>query len=214
MKGRVMPFGLEAIDDHLQEYFAGSEMFVLHDESKGSDPVSIHVVMPTDTRPYFVLVTSGMSNRAMAVQQGYEECARAECFLCLPAEWPLSMINRGWREPEFAWPFYLLQECARFPFERETWLGYGHSVPIPHALDPGGRFSGVSVLQPLLLPEDFIAVEAGDDQVIWLLPVFPCTPAEMTFKRNHGYAALSHRFSETQVSELLDPLRPSVAATQ
>ena len=124
------------------------------------------------------------------------------------------MINRGWREAEFAWPFFLLQECARFPFEQDTWLGYGHSVPIPHALDTAGRFSGVSVLQPLLMPEDFIAIEAGDDEVIWLLPVFPCTPEEMLLKRARGYSALSERFTAVGVTELLDPRRPSVASTQ
>ena len=97
----------------------------------------------------------------MNVPAEFAGSARAECFLCLPGDWPLSMINRGWREPEFAWPIFLLQEIARFPFEHETWLGYGHSVPIPHALDPAGRFSGVSLLQPLLMQEDFIAIEAG-----------------------------------------------------
>ena len=209
-----MPFGLEAIDDHLQAYFAGSEMFVLHEESKLPNPISLHVVMPSEARPYFVIVTSGMSNRPMNVPPGMDESARAECFLCLPGDWPLSMINRGWREAEFAWPFFLLQECARFPFEHDTWLGYGHSFPIPHALDLAGRFSGVSMLQPLLMQEDFIAIEAGDDQVIWLLPVFPCTPDEMAFKRLHGFGPLSERFAAMGVTELLDPLRPGVASTQ
>lgn len=211
-----MPFGLEAVDDHLQAFFPGADQFVLHEESRLPNPVSLHVVMPSDARPYFVLVTSGMSTRPMTAPPGAS--ARAECYLCLPPHWPLSMINRGWREPAFAWPFFLLQECARFPFEHETWLGYGHSVPIPHALDPGGRFSGVTVLEPLLMPQDFIAIETGEpgepDEVIWLLPILPCTPAEMTFKRAQGFAALSARFAATGVSELLDPLRPSVATTQ
>ncbi|RXH57726.1 Ankyrin repeats containing protein [Granulicella sibirica] len=187
---------------------------MLHEESKLPNPVSLHVVMPSEARPYFIIVTSGMSNRPMNVPAGMDESARAECFLCLPADWPLSMINRGWREAEFAWPFFLLQECARFPFEHDTWLGYGHSVPIPHALDLAGRFTGVSMLQPLLMPEDFIAIEAGDDEVIWLLPVFPCTPEEMILKRLRGYAALSEKFVSMGVTELLDPLRPSVASTQ
>ncbi len=211
-----MPFGLEAVDDHLQASFAGAEMFVLQEGSRVGRPVNLHVVMPTDERPYFVVVTSGMSERAMKVPEGMEGSARAECFLCLPPDWPLSMINRGWREPEFAWPFFLLQECARFPFEQDTWLGYGHSVPMPHALDPAGRFSGVAVLEPLLMPEDFIAVETNEpeDEVIWLLPVFPCTPDEMSFKRVHGYGILSARFKAMGVTELLEPLRPSVALTQ
>ena len=210
-----MAFGLEAIDDHLQAYFPDAEQFILQErQTKGPGHIDVHVVMPTDRRPYFVLVTSGMSSRAMKVPDGFHESARAECFLCLPGDWPLSMINQGWREPAFAWPIFLLQEIARFPFEHETWLGYGHSVPIPHALDAAGKFSGVSLLQPLLMQEDFIAIEAGDDEVIWLLPVLPCTPAEMEFKRAQGYAALSARFSAAGVNELLDPARPGVAPMQ
>ena len=213
-----MPFGLEAIDDHLQAYFPDAEQFILQEQKlKGPGHVDVHVVMPTDARPYFILVTSGMSNRAMNVPAGYEESARAECFLCLPGDWPLSMINRGWREPEFAWPIFLLQEMARFPFEQETWLGYGHSAPVGRALDAQGRFSGVSLLEPLLMREDFIAVETNEgpgDDVIWLLPVFPCTAAEMEMKRARGYAALSERFKACGVTELLDPARPSVAFTQ
>ena len=210
-----MPFGLEAIDDHLQAYFPDAEQFILQERQiKGTGHIDVHVVMPTERRSYFVLVTSGMSNQAMHVPDGFGESARAECFLCLPGDWPLSMINQGWREPEFALPIFLLQEIARFPSEHETWLGYGHSVPLPHPLDAAGRFSGVSLLEPLLMPQDFIAAETADDDVIWLLPVIPCTLAEMEFKRARGYAALSERFQAAGVSELLDPARPSVAPMQ
>ena len=210
-----MAFGLEAVDNHLQAYFPGDEQFILQERNiKGPGHIDVHVVMPTDRRPYFVLVTSGMSNRMMNVPAEFTQAARAECFLCLPGDWPLSMINQGWREPEFAWPIFLLQEIARFPFDHETWLGYGHPVPIPHALDAAGKFSGVSLLEPLLMPEDFIAIEAGDDEVIWLLPVLPCTPAEMELKRARGHAVLSERFRTASVSELLDPARPSVAPMQ
>lgn len=113
--------------------------------------VDIHVVRPNPLKPYFTLLTSGMSDIDMAVPPEYKELALAEVCLCLPCDWLLSMDGSDWRKPEYSRPIRLLQETARYPHQQGTWLFWGHTLgdtddPLPFGV--ATDFTGVVILQP------------------------------------------------------------------
>ncbi|MFB6721297.1 hypothetical protein ACFCV3_14090 [Kribbella sp. NPDC056345] len=56
----------EAIDRHIQTHF-GPIDFVLHEVVGHLVTVHVYVIAPTAERPYQTLITSGMSERPMAV---------------------------------------------------------------------------------------------------------------------------------------------------
>ncbi len=60
---------LPTITDHIKKYF-GADFFVLHEKKSSTVHIDVHVVRPTATRPYFTLLTSGMSDLDMRVPMG------------------------------------------------------------------------------------------------------------------------------------------------
>ncbi|MEO1085403.1 MAG: suppressor of fused domain protein, partial [Acidobacteriota bacterium] len=62
---------IERISDHIEEHI-GPIASVLHELVSDQVHIDIHVVAPTPERDFYTLVTSGMSERAMAAP---EQCA-------------------------------------------------------------------------------------------------------------------------------------------
>ncbi|GIH08702.1 hypothetical protein Rhe02_67690 [Rhizocola hellebori] len=198
-----------AIEAHIERYF-GPIAFVWHEIVSDLVHIDVHVVEPTPQRPYFVLVTSGMSDRPMNVPAAAEVSPFAELMLCLPETWPL---NADAFEDENAyWPIRWLKMVARLPHEYNTWIGEWHSVPNGDPAEPFASktpFAGVLVA-PMVRCEpeaNTIVTESGKE--ISLLALVPLHRAEIDLKVARGTDALLDAFDAISVSEIFDPARPS-----
>lgn len=204
---------LETITKHLEKHL-GPERFVLHEDKSSTVHVDVHIVPPKPSRPYFTLITSGMSDLDMHVPAGVADSALAEVCLCLPGDWPLSKTNFGWRKPEFFWPIAVLQQTARYAHRLETWLAWGHTIggiETPEPIDSQGRFTGIMLLNPKTFPEGADTVTTDEDgRTISFLAVLPLLHEEMKFARKHDSQALAKKLSNAGVTELLNPDRLSV----
>ncbi len=203
---------LPAITNHIEKYF-GTDFFVLDEEKSSTVHVDIHVVRPTATRPYFTLLTSGMSDLDMSMPKGLEDLALAEVCLCLPREWPLGMDEFGWREPGYFWPLALLKNAAKYPHINQTWFSWGHTignVERPEPLGSGTHFTGVMLLNPATFPEGADTLKTDDGRTIHYLALIPVFEQEMRFKQKFGSDALEEKLIEADITELLDPKRLSV----
>ena len=130
---------LETITKHVQMHF-GTNSFVLHENKSSTVHVDLHVVPPTNSRPYFTLLTSGMSDLDMHVPAGLEDLALAEVCLCLPGDWPLSLTDFVAKAGVFLANRYLATK-ARYVHRHKTWFASGHTV-------------GTSNIQLPLMPQD------------------------------------------------------------
>jgi Suppressor of fused protein (SUFU) len=203
---------LPSITTHIKKYF-GADFFVLHEKDSSTVHVDIHVVRPTKIRPYFTLLTSGMSDLDMRVPNGLEDLALGEICLCLPREWPLAMDDLGWREPRYFWPISTLKLAAKYPHVNQTWLSWGHTVgdvERPQRLSSEADFTGLMLVRPATFPEGASAVQTEDGRTIHYLALIPLFEEEMSFKQQFGSAALHKKLIDARVTELLDPKRSSV----
>jgi hypothetical protein len=203
---------LREITAHIEGHF-GNDFFVLHEKKSSILHVDIHVVMPSRARPFFTLLTSGMSDLDMNVPKGFEDLALAEVCLCLPEYWPLGMTNFGWREPNYFWPIHVLKQAARYPHVCKTWLGWGHSVPRTPAADAPpeeARFTGMLFVPPQTFPEGADEVTTADDRTIRYLGLIPLLAPELVFKETFGLEQCEGKLLAAEVTELLDPRRSSV----
>jgi Suppressor of fused protein (SUFU) len=203
------PDTLEAIDQHIARHF-GPAATVWHEIVSDLVHIDVHVVEPSAERPYFTLVTSGMSDRPMTVPAGADSNPYAELMMCLPESWP--MTAEAFRDENAYWPIRLLKTVARLPHEYDTWIAAWHSVPNgdpaePYA--PDTPFAGVLVAPMIRCEPEARTITADGGKEISLLALVPLHPAEIELKVAQGSDALIDAFDRVAVSELFDPARPS-----
>jgi len=100
---------------------------------------------------------------------------------------------------------------ARLPHEYSTWLGPGHTVPNgdpPAPFDATTKLCGTLLLSALSLRPETQRVPVGD-QVVDIWTLWPLHADEMEHKLAHGTDALLDQFERAQVSDVVDPARPS-----
>jgi hypothetical protein len=76
---------LEEISNHIARQI-GTVGPVLHELVSDIVHVDVHVVPPGQNRDRYTLITSGMSDRAMAAPREAGECRFAELMLCVPPD--------------------------------------------------------------------------------------------------------------------------------
>jgi hypothetical protein len=206
------PAAIAAISAHIERHVGPIET-VLHEIVSSHVHVDVHHVAPSAQRRYHVLVTSGMSDRAMVTPEGAAEWRHAELLVCLPADWPVN--EAAFADERHYWPVRLLKTLARFPHEFGTWLGYGHSMPNgdpPEPYAPGTSLAGVMLMPPLLLGEEVHRLEMSGDKRVHFWSLLPLHADEMDLKIREGSDALLDRLDAAAVTDLVDPGRPSVVA--
>lgn len=184
-------------------------MIGLRAPREDSLPMALLHIPPTEHKPFQILVTAGMSARAMPVPDDVEdEAEHIELVLGLPPDWPVEDAS-----PEKAWPLQLLARLARFPSEAEAWLCPGHTIPNgnpPHPYASDTQLSCALIAPPLtLLPE--AKTLAGPQGEVQLLAVVPVFEREVELKVEKGSDELFSRLDEHGVTEILDPHRRAVA---
>jgi Suppressor of fused protein (SUFU) len=198
---------IAAVDAHVTAHF-GAPSTVWHEVVSPYVHVDVHVVAPTDERPVFTLVTSGMGERPMASSSGDRY---AELMMVLPPTWP-SVGSEGFRHPAGHWPYKLLQDLAQLPHQFNTTLWTGHTVPNgdpPESYAPDTKLCGALLVPPLIAPEQFGTLRVGE-RVVHFLAVIPLHRDEMQLKLDHGLDALFDFMDEANITEILHADRPSV----
>ncbi|MDA8017528.1 MAG: suppressor of fused domain protein [Thermoanaerobaculia bacterium] len=180
---------------------------VFHDPTSEALDVEILRVGPTDERPFHLLTTCGMAQRAMAVPQELADQSLIELTLALPPSW---CFDDAEVEGDAGWPIRLLQDLARLPHQVETWLGIDHTVPCG---EPGETFAPDTLLCGCLLedtgflPETFGRLDLSDGRSLRFLHVTTLYSDELDFKIALGAEALLERFEELRMPRVVDPDR-------
>lgn len=196
---------IEAVDRHI-ERFLGPVANVFHEIVSTDVHVDVHAVAPSAARPFWTLVTSGMSERPMTVPPGAEDFAFAELMITLPATWRLSMED--FQDERWYWPVRWLKTLACLPHEYATWLGFGHTVPNgdpPGPYGPGTDFCCMFVAPPVSLPEGFHTAHTPSGRAVSFYALYPLYREEMELKLEAGTDELLARF---EAAAILDDVRP------
>ena len=213
---------IEAITAHIERHL-GPVSGVLHEAVSDKVHIDIHVISPSEERPFYTLVTSGMSDRPMLTPEGAslaDAPPYAELCILLPPDWPLPGPDSERSTAElFAdeavyWPVRWLKTLARLPHEYYTWLGFGHTVPNGEEAEPladNTRLGCLLLLTAISLPEEFQQLHVGPTKTIQFYTLYPLYPEEMTLKMNEGAATLLDRFEAADLSDVVDLQRPNVA---
>ena len=197
---------IDAVTRHIETHI-GPPDSVFHELVSDLVHIDIHIVQPRPQRNYYTLVTSGMSEKPMAVPEGAEELRYAELAICLPPTWNLE--QESFKDEANYWPVRWLKILARFPHEYETWLGEGHTIPTgdpPEPYAPNTKLCCMMLASTALAPGEFHTLELTDRNVHFysLVPVYR---EEMDFKLKQGFEPLMerlHKIGGPETFEIID----------
>lgn len=200
----------EEVGDHIERHLGKVET-VLHELISTTVHVDIHMIPPAPQRPWYTLVTSGMSDLPMNVPEGAEQFRRAELMLRLPESWKLS--QEDFKDESNYWPLRWMKFLVRFPHELNTWLCVGHSIPNGDPAEPlhsSTALTGWVLSKPFVGGEGFETLETTDGELIHFFSLIAVHSSEMQLKLDYGAQRLLADLSAADVSDLLQPRRPSV----
>lgn len=172
--------------------------------------VEVLRVEPTEERPFHILTTCGMAQRAMSVPAGLADWNLAELVMALPRDW---CFDDDEIEGDAGWPIRLLQDLARFPHQYDTWMGLDHTMPCGEPGEtyaPDTHLAGCILEVPGYLPETFRRLDLSDGRSLHFLHVTPLYADELDYKLTLGSEALLQRFDELRMSMVVSPDRPCV----
>ena len=134
---------LEAREQHYQRFFGPMTQKVMHSTDVKRVHIDLYQFEPTQDRPYWTLITSGMSDER---QIAPEHCKgpmspRAEILMYVPG-------------PQ-NWMFSVLKGLAEMPFDNNTHLHWLHTVPngMPMTASPS-LLTSSSFFRPILRRRD------------------------------------------------------------
>jgi hypothetical protein len=205
------PALIEAIEDHIHRE-VGRITCVFHELVADGPHIDIHWVRASRRRPFEALITSGMSALPMRLPAEIGGVAWGEVVALLPAGWP---VGEALDDERHGWPLRLLETLARHPHERDTWLGYGHTLcevgdpPDPFA--PGSALNSVILLPPVSLGPGFCHLDAPGGRCIHFMAAVPLYWEELQLVLHEGPEALVDRFEAHAVTDVIDLERRNVA---
>jgi hypothetical protein len=207
----------DRLDYHINNTLNSRLTLFADDPLHPDDPIHVHLVVQEDC---WILVTEGMQSHCMVIppivtmpddHDDYcDEYQRAELYIRLPRDWPVSPEWIGL--PENQWILDWLHKIARWPREHQQWLGlsavFANGDP-PQPLAPGLPFTCLLVTPTA---EEFSKWYAYDNTLVRYYWVYPIYTEERDYERTHGTSALLRKLAENNSPLYIDPARVNVAS--
>ena len=184
---------LDILENHIKHYFGNFEQ-VYHESVSDIIHVDIALSLPSPERNHYVLTTMGMGAKIMEqVPQELREkgIGRLELMIALPADWDIHSSDEKWY-----WPLRWLKILARFPFEEDTWLGWGHSIPKGDVFAENTKMNTILLDVPYEYGEDSYSVSLSNGEEVHFLQLLPIYQEEAQYKIKNGTQALLQLFDK------------------
>ena len=187
---------IEQREAHYTRFLGPMTDEVMHSTDVKAVHVDIYTFPPTKERPFYVLITGGMSGLPQKIPENWDISPRAEIMLYVS-------------KPQ-GWMYSVLKGLAEMPSDDDTFLSYRHTVPNgkPMTANPSVLTSYFFV-HPLMLPDAFHQMTVDGDATDILLMI-PVTEEEREYAKTHGSSALISLFGERGLDPVVDERRSSL----
>jgi len=198
MNHEDQPFDfLHQREAHYERFFGPMDQDVIHSTDIQPVHIDIYQFAPTADRPYWTLVTGGMSDeRQLLPEFDDHRSSRTEILMYV-------------REPQ-EWMFDDLKVLAEFPFVEDTHLHWWHTVPIGQPIDRArSQLRAYLFLPPYFEDPALSELEIDGDRVdfLWLHPI---TEAERAFAEARGSQELEKVIRAANLPIVIDESRSSL----
>jgi hypothetical protein len=200
------------VDEHIRRCF-GEPDTVLHEHLSKYVHLDVFVIAPSRGRTFTTYVTSGMSNRPLEAPVQLPDWSRTELVLALPGSPEDHVDGNG----QFHYMIEQLRAYARRPHAVGSYYLLGHTIG-PLDDDPLGPDTEMvaavlsrAVISPVVDSLAAFRAHLDSGECVNFLAVEPIYADELELKMKRGPDALIERLEASQVFELYNPTRASVA---
>lgn len=196
---------VEEIENFFENLYPNGETTVFHEILSNIIHLDVHVIKPTEDRPFYVLHTTGMSDLPMNLPKDllpeYGHLKHAELKMLVPKDWVFKDLDLDMDEIHY-WVIRVLKELAKMPHIYDTWLGWGHTIPngdyVPYSTN-----TDLSCMLLLSEKEEFSVIKTKDGNQVNIYTLIPLYKEEAEFKLNNGMDALLDKLFETNEFSLV-----------
>ena len=189
---------IEVREAHYERFLGALDQPIFHSTDLQPVHVDVYQFTPTKRRPFWTLITGGMSDRPQdfGFNKPYDIGPRAELVMYTKSPSP--------------WMFNVLKGLAEYPHRSGQFIHWGHTLPNgkPMTAKPSALTSYL-IRCPEFEAEDFRRFEI-EDEAVDLLWVVPITEEERQFAIKVGSVQLGWTLDENNVSHIIDEQRKSV----
>lgn len=183
---------------HYQKFIGALAQPVMHSTDVKDVHIDIYQFAPTKKRPYWTLITGGMSDKRQALPEGTPEYVAARTELVLYAQ-----------EPK-PWMFSVLKGMAEMPLDGDSFLSWHHTVPNGMPMtEQTSLLTSYFFLPPFFEKKNFESLEIEGDQVGFLLMI-PITENERLFAIENGSSVLEDLMAKKGFDPVVDEARSSL----
>ena len=193
---------VQAVPAHITRHF-GQPLRVLS-PTTAEEGIEMYIMPPSEERPWFNVITAGMSHRPMPGAPAGSE--RIELLIALPPEWPLELSD--FSDENNWWPLRLLHNLAHIPWAQDTWLGTVQTIPHGEPYADNTSFCGCKLLAPALAPDGFFELEVGAEKVHFY-GVRVLYADELAYAREHTGWETHEYLTKGKAFEIVQLDRPS-----
>jgi len=185
-------------ESHYQRFFGPLDRPVMHSMDVKPVHIDIYQFPPRKKRPYWTLITGGMSDRRQNLPPDVRDSIAPRAEILMYA-----------KEPK-RWMFSVLKGLAEMPSMEETYLHWYHTVPNGQPMtEKPSLLTSFFFLPPYFEPEEFDTLRVQGDEVD-ILMLLPITEAEREYAIEHGSDALEELMSESEFDPVVNEDRKSL----
>ena len=203
----------QEIENHVRKYL-GDIALVFHELVSDQVHLDLLIINPTAEFPFYRLVTCGMSDKEMSLLPGETKDDPIERYMelmvTLPGEW--KMDQEAWKDEKWYWPIRMLKTIALFPHKYQTRIGFGHTLHnegnTPYG--PDTQQADMIILPSMFAAQEFQALDINEDKTIYFNSIWPLHLDELNYKLTEGFDSFIDLIEAYQMTEVIDPERPSM----
>ncbi len=147
--------------------------------------IEVLIIEPTKNKPYFTLITDGLSNYQLKPPGNLETNLFCELVIYLPEYWKVLNPNIN-----FYWPIKSLFQSAYKIVNNYCWVAFSSIISLDQKVSDNSSYNG------------FILISGVDDEVliaqknITFYSLIPVYNEEISFAKQHGGEKLFNEFVE------------------
>ncbi len=184
-------------EKHYKKFFGTMSDNVMHSTDAHEVHVDIYQFEPSRKRPYWTLITGGMSDKRQNIPQDVDWASPRTEILTYVEE-PYERI------------FAVLKLLAEMPFEEESYMHWFHTISVGEPVtERQTELTCAFLVPPFFEKPKFDSLQIGRDKVDFLMMV-PITMQERHYAKENGPEALLEVFEQANLGPVFDENRASL----